>query len=218
MGAVDHETTAGTGETTIATFLEAVDARTPAPAGGAAAGLNAALGASLLAMVARYTSGERYADRAEEMLGYVEELAALRRRALDTVGADQDAFGAVAAAYERPKDGEEERAARSAAIQEAMAGATAPPLALAAICARLAELARVLTERGHQPVRSDAGTGAACVAAAAEGTLINLMANAAMLHVPELRARLAEACEALRRDRDGLRALVDAVQASYVDR
>lgn len=203
------------GATTFGAFLDALGARTPAPAGGAAAGLSAAVGAALLAMVARYTTGERYADREKEMLGLVDELAGLERRALDAVRADEAAFGAVAAAYQLPKQTEEERAARSAAIQEGLVGATAPPLLLAELCTHLARLARLLAQRGHQPIVSDVGTGAACVAAGADGALINLAANAAALRDEQARARLFEVCASLERSRDDLRALVDEVRASY---
>lgn len=203
------------GATTFGAFLEALRARTPAPAGGAAAGLSAAVGAALLAMVARYTTGERYADREAEMRELIDELAGLERRALEAVRADEAAFGAVAAAYRLPRQTEDERTARSTAIQAAMVGATAPPLLLAGLCARLARSARILAERGHQPIVSDVGTGAACVAAGADGTLINLAANAAALRDEHVRARLLDACVSLQRSRDDLRRLVDEVRAGY---
>lgn len=203
------------GATTFGAFLEAVGARTPAPAGGAAAGLSTAVGAALLAMVARYTTGERYAEREAEMRGLVEELHGLQQRALDSVRADEAAFGVVAAAYAMPKATDDEKAARSAAIQEAMIGATAPPMLLGELCARLAEIARVLAERGHQTVVSDVATGAACVVAGAEGSLVNLAANAATIRDDLVRERLQEACGSLGRHRDDLRALVDEIQAGY---
>jgi formiminotetrahydrofolate cyclodeaminase len=50
-------------------FLEQLAARQPTSGGGAAAGLSAALRASLLAMGANYTTGNRYADVDDEMRG-----------------------------------------------------------------------------------------------------------------------------------------------------
>ncbi len=202
-------------ETTVASFLGALAARTPAPAGGAAAGLSAAVGAALLAMVARYTTGPRYAEREQQMLGLVDELGALEARAVDNVRADQAAFGAVAAAYELPKDTDEARARRSAAIKDGLREAIGPPLALAEVCTRLAELARVIAEQGHQPIVSDVGTGAACIGAAIEGTLINLTANSASLPEGEAGGRLADTCAALLAARDDLRQVVEEARARY---
>lgn len=206
------------GATTFGAFLEAVGARTAAPAGGAASGLCAAVGAALLAMVARYTTGERYAAVEAEMLGHVAELARLERRALEVVRDDEAAFGAVAAAYAMARGTDEERAARSAAIQEGVAGATGPPLALAEICARLEPIARDLAERGHRSIVSDVATGAACVAAAADGALVNLAANGSVLRDEVERERLGAAVASLVRHRDALRRLVDEVRAGYETR
>lgn len=198
--------------TTFGAFLDAVSARTPAPAGGAAAGLSAAFGAALFAMVARYTTGERFAGVEAEMLALVEEARQLEQQALESVRFDQEAFGAVAVAFGLPRDSEEERAARSAAIQETMVGATAPPLLLGEVCTRLGEIARVLADGGNQNVVSDVATGAACVSAALDGTLINLEANAAGIRDEQAKARLREATARLLPHRDALRCVVDEIR------
>lgn len=195
--------------TTFGAFLEALAARTPVPAGGAAAGLSAAFGAALFAMVARFTSGERFVDVEDEMRALAEEARRIERDALDSVAADQVAFGDVAVAFDLPRDGAQERAARSAAIQEAMVGAVEPPLRLGALCARLGEIAAVLVERGNPNVVSDVATGTACVCAALEGTLVNLEANGAVIRDEHVRARLREAVADLLPRRDALRHIVD---------
>lgn len=203
-----------TGATTLGAFMEALEARTPAPAGGGAAGVSAAMGAALLAMVARFSTGERFAEVEAEMEALIGELTELGARALDSVGADAEAFGAVAAAYALAKTTDEERTVRSAAIQTAMVGATASPLALGELCSRLAVVARVLAERGNQNVVSDVGTGAACVAAALDGCLINVAANTAFLRDGEERRRLVEAASGLAGHRDALRGLVDEIRGN----
>src|SRR5450432_539190 len=102
---------------TIATFLDQLAARVPAPGGGATAALHAAQAAALLAMVARYSDGARY-DGA--LMGrVVAEADALRSTALGLAEADAAAFGAVAGAYQLPRSAE----GRSAAIAAALAGA-----------------------------------------------------------------------------------------------
>jgi formiminotetrahydrofolate cyclodeaminase len=201
--------------TSLGGFLEALAARTPAPAGGGAAGVSAAMGAALLAMVARYSTGERFREIEAQMQALVEELSKLEKRALASVRKDEEAFGAVAAAYARAQATEEERAARSAAIQEAMLGAIASPIALGELCDRLAEIARVLAARANRNVISDLATGAACVAAALDGCMINVTANAASLRDQDVRARTMETVSRLTATRDALRTLVEETRARF---
>ena len=203
------------GATTFSSFLEALSARTPTPAGGAAAGLAAASGAALLAMVARYTTDGRFGEVEAEMRGLAAEADELARHALETIRADEEAFGAVAGAYELPRETEGERARRAKAVQEAMGPATVPPMRLAAMCVRLAELARVLADRGNPNVVSDVATGAACVAAASDGCLVNLQANAAVVRDEAVKISVKRAVDGLVPHRDALRALVDEVRDRY---
>ncbi|MGW0199096.1 cyclodeaminase/cyclohydrolase family protein, partial [Nonomuraea sp. NPDC003201] len=100
----------------IVDFLTELADRVPAPGGGATAALHAAQGAALLGMVARYTTGEKYAGHAETVVGVIGETDTLRVRALRLAEADAAAFTAVTNAYRLPK-GEE----RSAAIARALA-------------------------------------------------------------------------------------------------
>lgn len=207
-----------TGATTLGAFLGALEARTPAPAGGGAAGVSAAMGAALLAMVARFSTGERFAEVEPEMHALIEELTELGAQALETVATDAEAFGGVAAAYALAKTTDEERSARSAAIQQAMVGATDSPLALGDLCGRLAVMARILTDKGNANVVSDVGTGAACIAAALDACLVNVAANTAFLRDEDERERLVSAAGALVTHRDAMRALVDEVRGTLASR
>src|SRR5271157_164991 len=89
---------------TIAAFLEQLAARVPAPGGGATAALHAAQAAALLAMVARYSDGPKYADNAGAIGSVLAEADRLRESCTDLVAADAAAFGAVAAACKLPRD------------------------------------------------------------------------------------------------------------------
>ena len=106
---------------TITAFLDQLAARVPAPGGGATAALHAAQSAALLAMVARYSNGAKY--DADLMKHIITEADGIRNDALTLAERDAAAFGAVADAYGLPKNTDEERQARSAAIAEALAGA-----------------------------------------------------------------------------------------------
>ncbi len=106
---------------TIGSFLTRLAARSAAPGGGATGALHAAQAAALLAMVARFSDGPRYDA---ETVGRVRAAAdGLADEAVGIAVADQAAFEVVISAYGLPKGTEEEKAARSAAIADALGGA-----------------------------------------------------------------------------------------------
>lgn len=107
----------------ISDFLSRLADRVPAPGGGAAAALQAAQAAALLGMVGRYTTGEKYAEHAAVIERIIGETDELRSSALRLAEDDAAAFTAVTEAYKLPKDTDEAKAARSAAIAEALVGA-----------------------------------------------------------------------------------------------
>ena len=108
---------------TIADFLDQLAERVPVPGGGAAAALQAAQGAALLGMVARYTTGEKYAEHQLTIGRIITEVDELRAIALRLAEADADAFRAVMDSYQLPRSTEEEQTARQAAISQALANA-----------------------------------------------------------------------------------------------
>lgn len=176
-------------EETIGSFLSRLAARSPAPGGGAAGALHAAQGAALLAMAARFSDGARHDA---EVVGRVRAAAdSLADEALELAAADAAAFEKVAAAYERPKATDEEKAERSAAIAEAMAGATRPPADLMAAAARLADLAEDLLPVANRNIISDIAAAAAATAAAAVTAQVNIEANLSAINDQALADELA---------------------------
>src|SRR5215472_14185697 len=129
---------------TIAAFLDQLADRVPAPGGGASAALQAAQGAALLGMVARYTTGEKYADHEITIARVIAESDDLRAEALRLAEADAEAFTAVTDAYKLPRSAGAEKLARSAAIAAAVAGAAGPPARLIALAGKVVDLAEVL--------------------------------------------------------------------------
>jgi methenyltetrahydrofolate cyclohydrolase len=162
---------------TLGTFLDKLAAREPAPGGGAAAALHAAQGAALLAMVARYSDGPKYAEHAEAIGEVLTAADILRAESLDLVAADAAAFGSVAAAYALPRDTDERKAARSAAIAAALITATRPPADVIAVSARLTDLAEMLMPVGNRNVISDVAAAAEAIRAAAATARINVEVN-----------------------------------------
>ncbi len=146
---------------TIAAFLDQLAARVPAPGGGATAALHAAQAAALLAMVARYSDGARY--DAELMSRIIAEADELRADALALAEADAAAFGAVASAYQLPR----EAAGRPEAIAAALAGAARPPTDVVRTSLLLISLAEELLPAANRAMITDVAAAAEAARAAA---------------------------------------------------
>jgi formiminotetrahydrofolate cyclodeaminase len=137
----------------VGALLAAMGERTPAPGGGAAAGVALALGAALAEMAARFAGEEAAAARA----------AALRDRALDLAQADAAGYGPVLEAMRLPRDAP----SREERVQAALSAAADVPLAIAEGAAEAGALARRLAAEGRPALAGDASTGAELAAAAA---------------------------------------------------
>ena len=171
----------------IGSFLTRLAARSAAPGGGATGALHAAQAAALLAMVARFSDGPRYDA---ETVGRVRAAAdGLADEGVGLAVADSAAFEKVIAAYGLPRDTEEAKAARSAAIADAMAAAR-PPADLMAASVRLVGLAEELLPVANKNVISDIGAAAAAISAAAVTAALNIEANLAAIKDPALAEEL----------------------------
>ena len=153
-------------------FVNVLSSDAPAPGGGSVAALAGAMSAGLSSMVAALTFGKK---------GHVHKNAAMddvgaRGQALKdwfslAVDRDTDAFNKVMDAFGLPKKSDEDKAARTLAIQEANKGATLVPLEVLERCKEAAELAAAMVAEGNPNSLSDAGVAGVCAAAAAQCSL-----------------------------------------------
>ncbi|MCD6461861.1 MAG: cyclodeaminase/cyclohydrolase family protein [Thermoplasmata archaeon] len=159
---------------TLAEFLEELASDSPAPGGGSVAALSGALAAALASMVANLTIGKKkYEDSQDMMLAVRGRAAKLRRRLLEIVDEDTEAFNMVMAAYRTPKDNPD----RGARIQEALKKAVEPPLEVVRISKEIIELARVVAEKGNQNSITDAGAAVLMADAALQVAAMNVKIN-----------------------------------------
>jgi formiminotetrahydrofolate cyclodeaminase len=91
--------------------------------------------------------------------------------------ADSESFNAVMAAYRLPKVSDEDKAARSRAIQHALRGATIVPLDTLRACTDALAQAQAVAQHGNRAAASDAGAAIALLGAAADGAYANVRAN-----------------------------------------
>jgi formiminotetrahydrofolate cyclodeaminase len=163
----------------IGDFLDRLADRIPAPGGGASAALHAAQSAALLAMVARYSTGDKYAEHQETIGRIIIEADELRAIALRLGEADEEAFGAVADAYRLPRSTDAEKAGRSAAIAEALASATWPPAKLIGVAGMVVDLAGALVTMANPNVISDVAAAVEAARAATAVARVNVEINLA---------------------------------------
>jgi methenyltetrahydrofolate cyclohydrolase len=164
---------------TIGDFLDRLADRVPAPGGGASAALQAAQGAALLAMVARFSTGEEYAGHQATIDRIIAEADELRAIALRLGEADAEAFAAVASAYRMPKSTDAELEERSEAIAKALANATWPPAKLIGVASMVVDLAGALVTIGNPNVLSDVAGAAEAARAAVATARVNVEINLA---------------------------------------
>ena len=163
---------------TVTELLAAFKSPDPTPGGGSAAALAGAIGASLLAMVAGLPKSRAATEEdAERLKAAGDRCAALGAELTALVDRDSEAYDLVVAAYRQPKGTDEEKAARSAGIQDAMRAAIAAPLDVMRACAAATEQGVVIATLGHLPASSDVQVGLELLGAGLRGAKLNVEIN-----------------------------------------
>jgi glutamate formiminotransferase/formiminotetrahydrofolate cyclodeaminase len=159
-------------------FLEELASPTPTPGGGSGAAYAGAMGAALVAMVAGLTIGKKNYAKVEAGMQATRVMAEKLRKEL-TLAVDDDAaaFEAVMGAYRLPKETEEQKASRAAAIHTAMLNAAHVPLHVAEDAVKVMELALKCAKEGNVNAISDAMSGFAISRAALTAAGYNVKIN-----------------------------------------
>jgi formiminotetrahydrofolate cyclodeaminase len=175
----------GVASETIQEFLDRLASSAATPGGGAAAAIAGAQAAALVSLVCNLTIGRpRYASVDAAMRAILAESEAARARLVRLADDDAAAFTAVASAYRLPRSTEEDRAARQRAVQAALIGASAPPLATVHACRALLPLVLQVAAHGNSTVVGDAGVAAELAVAAARSSFHLLRLNLAAIDDP----------------------------------
>jgi formiminotetrahydrofolate cyclodeaminase len=194
-------------------LLSAFASKDPTPGGGSAAALASAVGASLLMMVSGLPKTRNGSDEDRAALttaGGV--LAGLREGLTKAIDADTAAYDRVVAAYKMPKASADEQAARKAAIQDALRGATDVPLGVVRLSAAALDQAIAVATHGHRAAASDVGVAVALLRAGARGARLNVEINIGSVsdtgYAGEVAAEIARLGDATSRAADAADALL----------
>lgn len=193
-------------------FLDALASKAPTPGGGGASAYAGALAAALASMVGNLTVGKKkYASVECEMRAELLELDEGRRRLIELVNEDAQAFAPLAAAYGMPRTTEAEQTAQHEALQAALIDAIEVPLAIMRQCVEVVESCVFMARNGSKLALSDAGAAAALGGAALQAASLNVVINLASLDD-------AEKAQAYREEMDMLlSAGVSLAQQTYND-
>lgn len=163
-------------------FCEETASESPAPGGGSVSAYMGAMAASLGTMVANLTGGKAaYDDEWEKFSKVAEHGQALKDELLHLVDEDTNAFNKIMNAFGLPKKTDEEKAARSAAIQEATKFATEVPFHTMQKAFESFEVCRAMVEWGNPASVTDGGVGALAARSAVMGAHLNVKINASSL-------------------------------------
>jgi glutamate formiminotransferase / formiminotetrahydrofolate cyclodeaminase len=175
----------------------------PAPGGGSVAALMGAVGASLGGMVANLSAGKRgWDDKLEYFSGWAVQAQQLKDQLLSLVDEDTAAFNRVMEAFALSKESAEEKAARSAAIEQATKYAAEVPLKVMETASKSYELLSEMAEKGNPASVSDVGVGALATRACIEGAALNVRINLTQLKDEKFKGALAQKMQNISADSD----------------
>jgi len=159
-------------------FANMTAGESPAPGGGSVSAYVGSLGAALATMVANLSSHKRgWDDRWEEFSTWAEKGQALKDELIRLVDEDTNAFNKIIDAVRMAKETDEEKTARSKAIQDATIYAIEIPLQTVKVAYNVFELCKKMVQEGNPNSLSDAAVGALCARAAVFGANLNVRIN-----------------------------------------
>lgn len=167
-------------ERTVRDFVDVMASVEPAPGGGSASAFCGAQGAGLIAMVCALTEGrKKYAEYEETVKAVRARAEEIKAQFVDVIDRDTEAFNAVSAVFTMPKDTDEEKAARKAAMQSALKGCTLTPYEMMELSCEALELAHSIIGKFNATAASDLGCAALNLRSAIQGAWMNVRINIA---------------------------------------
>jgi len=159
-------------------YLDILSSDAPAPGGGSASALAGAQGAALLVMVCKLTLGkERFSEYQEICEAAMQKAQKLTEALIKSIDEDTDAFILVSNAYKLPKTSEDEKKARSAAIQAAHVKATEIPLEVMESACEGLRIISGLEGQTNPAAMSDLGVAALNFITSVRGAWLNVKIN-----------------------------------------
>lgn len=187
-------------EMTLEEILKETSSDSPAPGGGAIAGLTGSLAAALGQMVLALSYGKKAfealdTDVQEQMKKHDSELGELQCRLFGIMQEDSEAFLGYMDALKMPKRSHEEQEDRLDAMQRAAQHSLAVPLECAERCLSVLELLPLIADNGNKNAITDVGVSSLLACAACESALMNVRINIPSIKNEEIRSKAEKRSE-----------------------
>lgn len=187
-------------------YFDDAASKKPAPGGGSVSAAVGALGAALVAMVCNLTRGrEKFAAVEDEIVALVARAEADRAKLEKLLQDDTTAYNGVIDAYKMPKETDEEKAARKAAVQAGLIVAADVPLEICRVAVDVCRLSRTAAQLGNPQAVTDAGVGAVLGEAAVVGAALNVRINLGSIEDCDYTSAAAAEIDAIQQEAAALR-------------
>ncbi|MGA1843083.1 MAG: cyclodeaminase/cyclohydrolase family protein [bacterium] len=166
----------------LRTYIEDASSGRPTPGGGSIAAMAGALAGSMMNMVSNFTVGKKaYAAVEERTRKILKEGTRLTEEMLRLAVEDTEAYAVVSKSYGLPKETDEDKKARSLAIQEACKIALQVPSRVMACAEEMFTQLTELVDIGNKNLITDTGVSALLALAAVESASLNVRINLAFI-------------------------------------
>ena len=198
---------------TVADLSALTASNSPVPGGGSISAMTGAYAASLVCMVAKLTIGRAKYEAVQDIMTSADAQAeSLRLKLLDGIRKDSASFDSFMQALSLPKNTEEEKRARQAAMQAGLKSACEVPLASAQDIHQVLKLSLDMVKHGNTNAMSDGLVGALLARSAMIGAISNVRINLSGIRDEAFTARMREACDHL--EAEAHRLENEAIQAA----
>ena len=196
-------------EQRVIDFVAATASKEATPGGGAIAALTAATGAALAEMVANLTFGKKgYEAVQSEMEALQAKAQAIRERMLELSQADADVFNIFMNALGLSKNTDEEKAERTAAIQQAYKDAAMVPFEIGELAYQIFDLAELASQKGNQNLITDGIIAAINARAAVKAAFLNVRINLSGIKDENFVSDVSAKMQAIEKDLDAKEAAI----------
>lgn len=183
---------------TIGEFAQGIAGENTIAGGGSVSALAGAYGAALVSMVCRKTlQNKKYADVYDHFQQLLADVQQPLETFLDGIQEDINAFTVFEQALALPKNTDEEKEVRKAAMQDGLKAAAMAPMAIAELAAGLMPACWDIVAKGNKNAASDALAGVLMMRAAVLGSVYNVRINLQSVKDEEYCARMLEKAAAL---------------------
>lgn len=159
-------------------FMTVLGSDEPAPGGGSAAALAAAMGISLTKMVTELTKGKKkYVEYETSTQAVLAEASRLQVELLEAIDKDTEAFNVVSAVFTMPKETEEEKVARREEMQKALKGAAVSPYEMMETILHALKTTSKAVGKTNVNAASDLGVAALNLKSGLQGAWLNVLIN-----------------------------------------